>query len=202
MSAINNISYGLYIVCVKSEINGEIIHNGCIINTLMQVTSTPCKVSITISKDNYTTKLIEESGEFNISILDESASFDLIKRFGFQSGRDVDKFDGFNDYKVSSNGVRYVVKSTNAYMSAKVVDKVDVGTHITFIAEITEEEILSTNKSLTYSFYHENIKPKATVNKKSYVCQICGYVYEGDELPSDFVCPLCKHGASDFVLQE
>ena len=198
MKALYNITYGLYVLTAKNE-----KYNGCIINTLMQVTSNPTKISITINKDNYTTKMIEKTGEFNVSILDMSTSFDLIKRFGFSSGKDTDKFIGFSDYSLSSNKIPYITKHTNAYLSAKVVSKLDVGTHVTFVAEVTEDVVLATTEPVTYSYYINNIKPKPEKSKKKkYVCRICGYVYEGDFLPDDFVCPICKHGAVDFELVE
>lgn len=198
MNALFNISYGLYVLTAKDE-----KYNGCIINTLMQVTSTPNRVSITVNKDNYTTGIIEKTGVFNVSILDKTVTFDMFKHFGFTSGKNINKFDNFNDYRLSSNGIPYITKSTNSYLSAKVINKVDVGTHITFIADITDSGILSNNESVTYDFYHKQIKPTAkTYNKVVYVCRICGYVYEGDPLPDDFVCPICKHGKDDFERKE
>lgn len=196
MKAVYNISYGVYVLSAKGE-----KQSGCIINTLMQVTSSPVQISVTVNKDNYTTKLIEETGVFNVSILDMTTAFDVIERFGFASGKDTDKFAGFNDYKVASNGVNYVTKNANAYLSAKVTKSVDNGSHITFFAEVTEEKVLSNEKPLTYAHYLENIKPKPkaeTGEKVVWVCRICGYVYEGDPLPDDFICPLCKHGKVDF----
>lgn len=198
MKAIFNITYGLYILTAKTD-----KFNGCVINTLMQVTSVPNRISITINKDNFTTKMIEQTGEFNVSILDKSLSFDLIQRFGFSSGKNVNKFDGFKDYKLSKNSLPYITKHTNSYISAKVVSKVDAGTHYIFIADILEDVILRDYEPITYSYYLNNIKPKPEAKKKKvWVCRICGYVYEGDELPKDFVCPICKHGAEDFDLLE
>ena len=198
MKALYNIPYGVYVLTAKGE-----KHNGCIINTLLQVTSSPSKISITVNKDNYTTQLIEKSGVFNISILDMTTSFDIIKHFGFASGKDTDKFAGFIDYKLADNGVAYITKHTNSYLSAKVVSKTDVGTHITFVAEVTADVVLANTESLLYSYYQSNIKPKTEKAKKTiWVCKVCGYVYQGDELPADFVCPLCKHGAEDFEKQE
>lgn len=196
MSALNNISYGLYILSAKEEKN-----NACIINTLIQVTMNPLRISITINKDNYTCQQIANTGVFNVSILDNSATFDIIKHFGFSSGKDTDKFIDFTDYKLADNNIPYITAHTNGYISAKVIDQIDVGTHITFIADITEDVVLSSNPSLTYEHYLQNIKPKPTAKKNSYVCNICGYVYEGETLPDDFICPLCKHGATDFTLQ-
>jgi len=197
MKALFNITYGLYILTAKTD-----KFNGCVINTLMQVTSVPNRISITINKDNFTTSMIDKTGEFNVSILDCSTPFELIQRFGFSSGKKVDKFDGFKDYKLSKNGLPYITKHTNSYISAKVVSKVDVGTHIIFVADLTEDVVLKMSESLTYLYYLNNIKPKPEAKKKAWVCRICGYVYEGDELPEDFVCPICKHGREDFVLME
>lgn len=198
MNALFNIPYGLYVLTAKTN---KI--NGCIINTLMQVTSNPNRISVTVNKDNHTTKMIEETGEFNVSILDKTVKFDMFERFGFSSGKDVDKFNNFKDFKIAKNNIPYITTHTNSYFCAKVVDKFDVGTHVIFVADIEESGILSTNESVTYSYYHANIKPKPQkANKKSYVCKICGYVHEEDELPNDFVCPICKHGAEVFELQQ
>lgn len=196
MSALFNISYGLYVL--TTNLNK---YNGCIINTLMQVTSNPNKISITLNKENFTTKTIEQTKEFNVSILDTTATFDVFKRFGFSSGESVDKFKDFYDYKLSENNIPYITKHSNAYISAKVVEKMDVGTHVIFIAEIVNSEVISTNESLTYSYYHKHIKPSAKAEDNSYVCKICGYVHNGNELPNDFVCPICKHGAEVFEKQ-
>ena len=200
MNALFNISYGLYVLTAKNE-----KYNGCIINTFIQVTSNPSRVSITVNKDNFTTAMIEQTGEFNVSILDKTATFDIFKHFGFTSGKDVDKFKDFQDYKLSSNGIPYITKHTNAFISAKVINKVDVGTHILFVADVTDSGILTNNESVTYDFYHKNIKLQAQVktqNKTVYVCCICGYVCECDEMLDDFICPICKHGKDDFVKQE
>ena len=198
MKAVYNISYGVYVLTAKEQ-----KYNGCIINTLMQVTSSPCRISITINKDNYTTSIIDKTGEFNVSILDMTADFDIIKRFGFASGKNVDKFEGFKDFSLADNGIPYITKQTNAYLSARVISKLDVGTHITYVADVTGESVLSTIQPMTYAYYINNIKPKPESKKsRVYVCRICGYVYEGDELPSDFICPICKHGAEDFELVE
>ena len=198
MNALHNIEYGLFVLTAKRK-----IMNGCIINTLLQVSSSPLKISIAINKNNYTTKIIQETGIFNVSILDKSVTFDLIKNFGFSSGKDSNKFINFNDYKIAQNGVPYITKSTNAYISAKVDKVVDVGSHFIFIADVVSSEVLSNIESVTYSYYLSNIKPKIQIKDKSvYVCRICGYVYEGDNLPEDFICPICKHGAVDFDKKE
>ena len=194
MKALFNIPYGLYVLTAKDEKD-----NGCIINTLQQVTSSPAQISITVNKDNLTTKMIQKTSVFNVSILDRSVSFDLIKNFGFVSGKNANKFENFKNYKVAKNGVLYIAQSTNSYISAKVVSQTDVGTHITFVAEVTEAVVLKETESVTYDYYLKNIKPKPDEKaKNSYVCSICGYVYEGGELPKDFVCPLCKHGSEVF----
>ena len=147
--------------------------------------------------------MIEKTGVFNVSILNEKTSFDLIKRFGFSSGKDTDKFEGFLGFDRAENGTTYITENTNSYLSAKVVSKTDVGTHITFVAEVTADVVLNDTKSVTYEYYLNNIKPKPPQAKKTaYVCKICGYVYEGETLPDDFICPLCKHGAADFELQK
>lgn len=197
MKAVHNISYGLYVLTANTK-----KQNGCIINTLMQITSNvPTRISISVNKENFTTMQIQETGVFNVSILDMTSSFDIFKRFGFQSGKEVNKFEGFNDFKLASNGVAYITKNACAYISAKVVSQVDNGTHITFFADITEDVVLSNEKPITYAYYLENLKPKPekkSQNKVVHVCRICGFVYDGDPLPSDFICPLCKHGAEDF----
>jgi len=195
LKALFNIPYGLYVLTAKDEKD-----NGCIINTLQQITSSPVQISITVNKDNYTTKMIQKTLVFNVSILDKTVSFELIKNFGFSSGKDTNKFESFKNHETAKNGVLYITQSTNSYLSAKVVSQIDVGSHITFIAEVTEDVILKETESVTYEYYLNNIKPKPDSNtKNSYVCSICGYVYEGDELPNDFVCPLCKHGSEFFA---
>lgn len=200
MNALNNLSYGLFVLTAKDGAK----QSGCIINTAMQVTASPKKITIAVNKDNFTTEMISKTGQFNISIIDESADFSLFERFGFSSGRTVDKFADFNDFSTAENGIYYINKGINTYISAKVLECVDVGTHLMFVAEVTEAEVLSDVPSATYSYYHKNIKPQPKVekseksDKKRWVCKICGYIYEGDSLPEDYVCPLCKHPASDF----
>lgn len=190
----NKLSYGLFVLTAK---DGE-KDNGCIVNTAAQVTTTPNRIIVTVNKDNYTHDMVKKTGEFNVSILDESAVFDTFKHFGFQSGRDTDKFAEVT-FARADNGIAYLTKECNGYISGKVVDTVDLGTHTMFIADVTGGEVLSENASATYAYYHANIKPSAKpVEKKGYICTICGYIYEGDSLPADFVCPICKHGAEDF----
>lgn len=198
-NAMFKLSYGLFVLTAKDEEKD----NGCIINTVMQVTDTPMQISVTVNKKNYTTEMIDKTGEFNVSILSEAAKFSVFERFGFQSGRDTNKFVGFDAVKRSENGLLYLTEMTNAYLSAKVVSKVDLGTHILFVAEVTDGQVLSDAASVTYAYYFANIKPKPQpAKKKGYVCKICGYVYEGENLPEDFICPLCKHGAVDFTAIE
>jgi len=195
-NAFFKIGYGLYILtaCENEK------DNGCIINTVMQVTNTPNRIAIAVNKDSYTCEMISRTGEFNISVLAHGTEFDIFKRFGFQSGTETDKFVGFSGAKRAENGILYITENTNAYFSAIVTDKVDLGTHILFIGGASEAEILSDKETVTYNFYQEKIKPQPDKNekKKGYRCKICGYVYEGEPLPEDFVCPLCKHPASDF----
>ena len=198
MTALNNISYGIFVLTAKDE-----KYNGCIINTLMQVTYSPNRISITVNKDNYTTKMIQKTGVFNVSILDSTTTFETIKQFGFCSGKDTNKFENFNGYNIAENGVPYITKHCNSYISAKVISTTDVGTHLIFVADITADQVLSQTESVTYSYYLNNIKPKPEKPKKRvYVCSICGYMHDSDTLPEDFICPLCKHGASDFELLE
>ena len=192
-------SYGLFVLSAQAD--GK--DNGCIINTAAQLTSSPNRINIAVNKANHTHDMIMATGMFNISFLSEKTSFDTFKRFGFQSGRDTDKFEGFESSVArSANGLLYVTEGTNAFMSAKVVDSYDYGSHTLFVAEVTEAQILNTDPSVTYAYYFDHIKPKPQPKieeeKHGYVCKICGYVYEGDTLPDDFICPLCKHGADDF----
>lgn len=191
----NKLSYGLFVLTAK---DGD-KDNGCIINTAAQVTTTPNRIIVTVNKENYTHDMIVKTGEFNVSILDESATFDTFKQFGFQSGRDVDKFVEVT-FARAENGIAYLTNECNGYISGKVVESKDLGTHTMFIADVTGGEILSDQASATYAYYHANIKPSAkpAEKKKGFICTICGYIYEGDELPADFICPLCKHGAEDF----
>lgn len=192
--AMFKLSYGLFVLTAKDKEKD----NGCIINTVMQITDSPKQIAVCVNKSNFTHDIIIKTHSFNISVLSEKADFEIFKRFGFSSGRDTDKFADYTNVKCSENGILYVTESTNAFMSAKVVSVVDCGTHTMFIAEVTEAEVLSDDKSVTYEYYFANIKPKPEKKKKGYVCKICGYVYEGETLPEDFVCPLCKHPASDF----
>ena len=199
MNVMFNISYGLYILTAKTE-----KVNGCVINALSQVTSTPNKIIIAINKNNFTTEQILKTKKFNVSILNEEANFDLIKRFGFTSGKNINKFEDFSSFKLAENGIPYISQGTNSYISAEVLEVRDLGTHYEFLADVTKEVSLNNIPSITYSYYQSNIKPKqANSNKKVvYVCSVCGYVYEGDPLPEDFICPICKHDAKYFIKSE
>lgn len=193
-NAMFKLSYGLYVLSAKSD--GK--DNGCIVNTVIQITDNPKKILVAVNKANLTCRMIEETKEFNVSCLTQGTEFELIKRFGFASGKNTDKFSGFANCERAENRIMYVTENTNAFISAKVFKTEDVGTHIVFFADVTEAKALSDEKSLTYEYYFENVKPKVQPKKKGYVCKICGYVYEGDPLPADFICPICKHGAEDF----
>ena len=194
-AAMFQLSYGLFVLSAK---NGE-KDNGCIVNTVQQITTTPNRISIAVNKDNFTHDMIKDTGSFNVSILSEEVTFDIFKHFGCQSGRDVDKLKNFSDYERSSNGIFYLNKYANAFLSASVAETVDLGTHTMFIADVTDGEVLSQVPSVTYAYYHKHIKPQPQETKKTgWRCKICGYIYEGEELPADFICPICKHGASDF----
>lgn len=194
-AAMFQLTYGLFVLTAK---DGE-KDNGCIINTVQQVTSTPNRISIAVNKNNYTHDMIIKTGEFNVSILSEEVPFDIFKHFGFQSGRDTDKFAEFDAFDRSENGIAYLNKYANAFLSGKVVQTVDLGSHTLFIADVTDGEVLSSVPSVTYAYYHKNIKPQPQATKaKGWRCKICGYIYEGEELPADFICPICKHGAADF----
>ena len=192
------LTYGLFVLTARHD--GR--DSGCIINTAGQVTSTHNRIRIAVHKDHFTHDLVKASGKFNISILSEEADFDLFRHFGFQSGRTVDKFDGFTDCRRSENGLYVVTRGTNGYISATVEQALDLGTHTLFIASVDDMEVLSPAPSATYAYYQSNIKPRpekaAPQGKTTWRCTVCGYVYEGETLPADYVCPLCKHPASDF----
>ncbi len=194
LSALFNIGYGLYVVTS----NDGKKDNGLIVNTVSQVTSVPNRISVTINKENYSHHVIKNSGVMNVNCLTVDAPFAVFEKFGFQSGRTVDKFAGC-DVLRSDNGLVFLPRNINSFMSLKVESYVDLDTHGMFICSVTESRVISNRESMTYAYYHSNVKPKPqTEGKKGYVCKICGFVYEGDSLPDDYVCPLCKHGASDF----
>ena len=211
--AMYKLSYGLF-VC--TAVRGDKM-NGCITNTAVQVASDPNRISIAINKSNYTHDMVKETGACNISVISKDASFELFKHFGFQSGRNVDKFspdlldplakeiaNGESIYKMADNGIPYITAGTNAYFSLKVEKEVDLGSHTLFICEPTFMTVLSDDPSCTYEFYQSDIKPKpqpvGTTPKGETIwkCLICGYEYVGEDLPDDFICPICKHGKDDF----
>ena len=194
LSALFNIGYGLYVV-TSNDGNKD---NGLIVNTVTQVTSSPNRVAVAISKDNYSHHVIKQTGKMNINCLTTDAPFKVFESFGFRSGRNVNKFEGCEPLR-ADNGLVFLPRYINSFMSLKVEDYVDLDTHGLFICSVTEARVLSDKETMTYSYYLENVKPKPeTEGKKGYVCKICGYVYEGEELPNDIVCPLCKHGYADF----
>ncbi len=195
-TALFKVGYGLYVLTSRDS-NKD---NGCIINTVLQVTSSPPFVGVvTVNKQNYTHDLIMNSKEFNVSILTTEAPFDVFKHFGFQTGRSVDKLSDYNNKLRSDNGIIYLPEYTNAYLSFKVTDTIDFGTHTMFKADITDGKVLSSAESVTYSYYQQYIKPKPQESQtQGYRCKICGYIHKDNILPSDFICPICKHGAGDF----
>jgi flavin reductase (DIM6/NTAB) family NADH-FMN oxidoreductase RutF len=193
--AFYKISYGLFLL---TSFDGE-KRNGCIINTCMQVTNSPAQISVCVNKANYTAELISKTKKLAVSVLTTSVPFSTFERFGFQSGKDTDKFNGFTAYSLTPGGLPYLTENCNAYFEASVKQEIDCGTHIMFIAQVDCAEIISDEPSVTYEYYFANIKPKPeATKKKGYVCKICGYVHDSEELPPDFVCPWCKHGAEDF----
>lgn len=194
LSALFKIGYGLYVVTA----NDGKRDNGLIVNTVTQVTNTPNRIAVTINKENYSHHVIKQTGIMNVNCLSTDAPFSIFERFGFQSGRNTDKFADFETLR-SDNGLAFLPRYINALMSLKVEQYVDLDTHGMFICSVTESRVLSDKDTMTYTYYQENVKPKPeTEGKKGYVCKVCGYIYEGDVLPEDFICPLCKHGASDF----
>ena len=193
-TAFFKLSYGLFVVTAHEGDKD----NGCITNTVVQQTTTPNRISVTINKNNYTHDMIKRTGVFNVSVLSEKAKFETFKHWGFQSGKDVDKTVGITYFRLE-NGVIYIVDGVNAVMCAKVEQEVDLGTHTMFIAEVTDAFSTEEDPSATYAFYHKNIKPAPQqAKKKGWIWTVCGYIYEGEVLPEDFICPTCKHPASDF----
>ena len=198
INALFKLSYGLFVVSAQDE-NGR--DNGCITNTVMQITDAPNRIAIGVNKANCTHDMILKTGKFTVSVLTEDAPFKLFQHFGFKSGKDVDKFQEFKHMDRCANGLYYLSKYSNALISGKVTAAQDCGTHTLFVADVTEACVLSDAPSVTYEYYFEHIKPKPPVGggiKTGFVCKMCGYVYEGDTLPADFICPLCKHGADAF----
>lgn len=209
--AMYKLTYGLFVCTVPVPTGAAATGataNGCITNTAVQVASDPNLISIALSKSSFTHDCLKETGICNISVLSEKASFDTFQHFGFQSGRDVDKFaDGYNagNYSLADNGVPYITAGTNAYFSLRVKEMVDLGSHTLFLCEPTAMEVLSEIPSCTYDYYQKNIKPapepvgKTEGGETIWRCTICGYIYVGEELPDDFICPLCGHPKEDFV---
>ncbi|MBE5934627.1 MAG: hypothetical protein E7262_02400 [Lachnospiraceae bacterium] len=192
--ALNKIGYGLYVV-TSNDGNRD---NGLIVNTVSQITDSPKRVMVAINKANYSHDVIKKSGIMNVNCLTIETPFSVFEKFGFQSGRDVDKFAG-EEVVRTENGLAYLKEYANAVISLKVEQYVDVETHGMFICQVVDAKVLSEKESVTYDYYHKNIKPSPqAIEKKGYVCKICGYVYEGEELPEDFICPWCKHGVEDF----
>lgn len=194
LTALFNIGYGLYVVTT----NDGTRDNGLIVNTVSQVTNTPNRIAVTINKQNYSFHTIQKTGVLNVNCLDVSAPFSVFQRFGFQSGRTVDKFAGMEVLR-SDNGLAFLPRYINSFMSLKVESYVDMDTHGMFICTVTEARVMSDAETMTYTYYQKNVKPKPeTEGKHGFVCKVCGWIYEGDELPDDIICPLCKHGAADF----
>lgn len=194
MSALFKIGYGLYVV-TSNDGNRD---NGLIVNTVTQVTDSPNRVAVNINKANYSYHTIKQTGKMNVNCLSVEAPFKVFETFGFQSGRNTDKFEGL-DVLRSDNGLVFLPRYINAFMSLKVEQYVDLDTHGMFICSVTEARVMSDKETMTYTYYQNNVKPKPeTEGKKGFVCKICGYIYEGDVLPDDYICPLCKHGAADF----
>lgn len=194
LTALFNIGYGLYVVTS----NDGKKDNGLIVNTVSQVTNSPNRIAVTINKDNYSHHVIKQTGKMNINCLSVDAPFSVFENFGFRSGRNVDKFEGSEPLR-SDNGLAFLPRYINSFMSLKVEQYVDLDTHGMFICSVTEARVISDVETMTYTYYQKNVKPRPqTEGKKGFVCKVCGYIYEGDELPEDFICPLCKHGAADF----
>ena len=198
--AMYKLSYGLFVL--TTSLNGK--DNGCITNTAIQVTTEPNQIAFAVNKANLTHDMLMEAKKFNLSVISEKADFELFKHFGFQSGRDVNKFENFSDFKTAVNDIPYITLGTNALISGWVTDTKDLGTHTLFIATVTNMEVLDDASSATYEYYQNNIKPKPEKvgttpdGQTVWRCRICGYEYVGEDLPDDFICPICKHGKADF----
>ncbi len=194
-SALFKIGYGLYVISGRTPDGKD---TGCIANAVSQITNTPNRIAVTINKANYTHDVIMETKKLIVNSLSVDAPFSVFQNFGFQSGRDVNKFDGWEILR-ADNGVAYLPKYINSFMALNVEATQDFGTHTMFICSVAEARVISGRETMTYNYYQENVKPKPQASKKKgYVCQICGYVHEGEDLPEDFICPICKHPASDF----
>ena len=192
-TAMFKIGYGLYIVTAREGDKD----NGCIVNAVTQLTDQKLRVAVTINKQNLTHDMVKNTGVMNVNCLTEETPFAIFEYFGFQSGKNVEKFVSPHLNR-SENGLVIQPDYSNAFFSLKVEQEVDLDTHTMFICEVTEAKVLSDKPSMTYAYYHANVKPKPVKKAKGWVCKVCGYVYEGEELPPDFICPLCKHGAADF----
>ncbi len=195
--ALYQIGYGLYVLTTRDEHKD----NGCIVNTVMQVTSTPVVVAVAVNKQNMTCEIIRKTGEFNINSLTKDTPFEVFRHFGYQSGRDVDKFAGCMPDR-SENGLIVLPKHSRGFLSLSVQSETDLGTHVMFLCSPTDGKLLSDAETVSYLYYQKNIKPRPSQpeKKKGFVCRICGHIYEGDVLPEDYICPICKHGAADFEL--
>ena len=194
LTALFNIGYGLYVITS----NDGKKDNGLIVNTVTQVTNTPNRIAVTINKENYSHHVIKQTGKMNINCLTVEAPFAVFEKFGFVSGRNVNKFENCEPLR-SDNGLVFLPRYINSFMSLQVEQYIDLDTHGMFICSVTEARVISNQETMTYTYYQNHVKPKPqTEGKKGFVCKVCGYVYEGDELPEDFICPLCKHGAADF----
>ena len=194
LTALFNIGYGLYVITS----NDGKKDNGLIVNTVTQVTNSPNRIAVAINKDNYSHHVIKQTGKMNINCLTVDAPFAVFEKFGFTSGRNTDKFAECEPLR-SDNGLVFLPRYINSFMSLNVEQYIDLDTHGMFICSVTEARVISERETMTYTYYLDNVKPKPeTEGKKGYVCKICGYVYEGDTLPDDFICPLCKHGVADF----
>lgn len=192
-TAMFRLGYGLYIVTATDKEKD----NGCIINTVMQITDTPLQIIAGINKENYTHAMIVKTKQFNLSVLSEETPFSVFQHFGFQSGKTVNKFSKQPGIR-GSNGTILVSSYSNAILECSVKEIIDTGTHSLFLAEVTEAKVLNNQPSMTYAYYHSHVKPQPSPKKQGWICNICGYVYEGETLPENFICPICKHGASDF----
>lgn len=196
MTALFRIGYGLYVVTTHDGKRD----NGCIVNSVMQVSDKPNRVAVNVNKANYTHEIIQKTGKLNVNCLSVEAPFKVFECFGFRSGRNTDKFADYEEIAPrSGNGLIYLPNYINAYMSLETEQYVDLGSHGMFICKVTEAQVVSDKETMTYNYYQANVKPKPkTEKKKGWVCKVCGYIYEGEELPEDFICPICKHGAQDF----
>lgn len=196
LNTLSKLTYGLFILTAQENERD----NGCIINTVTQVTSEPNRIVVVVNKNGYTHDMIIRTGKFNVSILTEKSSFETYKHWGFQSGKEMNKCENIS-FQRSKNGLIYITEECNAYLSAEVISMMDLETHTLFLANVVDAEVFNEDESVTYSYYQKNIKalPKNEEKKKGYICTVCGYIYEGEPLPEDFICPWCKHPASDFI---